>query len=128
MKLRTLIVYVVLLAALSGVVYFLQRSAPPPSADARLGQALVSPATIEKAAKLRLTDQGKSVTVVRQPDGTWRVPSYFDLPADFSKISGLTGSLTDAKLERLVTSSADRIARLEFKDTKIEARNAVGAA
>ncbi len=120
MKLRTLIVYVVILAALSGLVFFLQRPAPPPSADARLGQALVNTATIEKAAKLRLTDQGKSVTVVRQPDGTWRVPGYFDFPADFSKVSGIIGNLTEAKLDRLVTSSADRIARLEFKDTKIE--------
>ncbi len=120
MKLRTLIVYVVILAGLSGVVYFLQRPAPPPSADARLGQSLLAPGTIEKAAKLRVTDQGKSVTVVKQPDGTWRVPSYYDMPADFSKISGLIGNLTEAKLERLVTSSADRIARLEFKDTKIE--------
>ena len=120
MKLRTLIVYVVLLATLSGVVWFINRPALPPSADPRLGQALLAPGTIEKAAKLRLSDQGKSVTVVRQSDGTWRVPSYFDLPADFSKITGLIGNLTEAKLERLVTSNAERIARLEFKDTKID--------
>src|SRR5438094_236169 len=68
MKLRTLTVYVVILAALAGLVYVLQRPAPPPSADARLGQALVAPALVEKAAKLRITDQGKSVTVVRQSD------------------------------------------------------------
>src|SRR5882757_5779980 len=110
MKLRTLIVYVVILGALSALVFLLQRPAPPPSADARLGQALVNAATIEKAAKLRISDQGKSVTVVRQPDGTWRVPSYYDMPADFSKITGIIGNLTDAKLDRLVTSSADRIA------------------
>ena len=120
MKLRTLIVYVVILAALSALVFFLQRPAPPPSADTRLGQPLVSAATIEKAAKLRFFDQGKSVTVVRQSDGTWRVPGYYDFPADFTKISGLIGNLTDAKIERLVTSSADRIARLAFKDTKID--------
>ena len=117
MKLRTLVVTIVVLAALSGVVWFLNRPTPPPSADSRLGRQLVDRATVEKAAQLRVTDQGKSVTVIRQPDGTWRVPSYFDLPADFSKITGLIGNLTDAKLDRLVTSSADRIARLEFKDT-----------
>ncbi len=120
MKLRTLIVYVTILAALAAVIFYLQRPAPPPSADARIGQPLIATSVIEKAAKLRLSDQGKSVTVVKQADGTWRVPSYFDLPADFSKISGLIGNLTEAKLDRLVTSSADRIARLEFKDTKIE--------
>src|SRR6185369_11841846 len=117
MKLRTLIVTIVVLAALSAVVFFVQRPAPPPSADPRIGQSLLAPGVIEKAAKLRISDQGKSVTVAKQADGTWRVPSYYDLPADFTKISGLIGNLTDAKLERLVTSNAERIARLEFKDT-----------
>ena len=128
MKLRTLVVTIVVLAALSGVVWFLNRPTPPPSADSRLGRQLVDRATVEKAAQLRVTDQGKFVTVIRQPDGTWRVPSYFDLPADFSKITGLIGNLTDAKLDRLVTSSADRIARLEFKDTKIELLDSAGKA
>jgi hypothetical protein len=120
MKLKTLIVYVVILVALSALVYFLQRPAAQPLADARLGQPLLAAGTVEKAVKLRIADQGKSVTVVRQPDGTWRVPAYFDFPADFAKISGLIGNLTEAKLERLVTTSADRIARLDFKDTKID--------
>jgi hypothetical protein len=120
MKLRTLVVYVVVLAALSAVIYFLQRPTPPPAADSRVGQPLASGATIEKATKLRVSDQGKTVTVVRQADGTWRVPSYYDFPADFTKITALIGNLTDAKVERLVTSSAERIARLEFKDTKID--------
>jgi hypothetical protein len=81
---------------------------------------------VEKAAKLRLSDAGKTVELSRQSDGTWRVNSYHDFPADFSKLSGLIGNLTDAKLQRLVTSSADRIARLEFKDTKIELLGADG--
>src|ERR1019366_10105290 len=120
MKLRTLVVYVVVLAALSGLVWFLNRPVPVPPADTRLGQPLLAAGTLEKAAKLRIADQGKSVTVVRQPDGTWRVPAYFDFPADCSKISSLIGNLTEAKLERLVTTSPERIARLDFKDMKID--------
>ncbi|MBI5767006.1 MAG: DUF4340 domain-containing protein [Verrucomicrobia bacterium] len=120
MKLRTLLVAIVVLGALSGVVWFLNRPEPPPVADKRVGQPLVDRATIEKAAKLRVSDQGKTITVVRQADGTWKNPSYHDLPADFSKITGLIGNLTDAKIDRLVTSSKERIDRLEFKDTRIE--------
>lgn len=120
MKLKTLIVSVLVLAALSVVAYIARRPAPPPSADARVNQPLVERAAIEKAAKLRLSDTGKTVELVRQTDGTWRVASYFDLPADFAKLSGFVSSLTDAKLQRLVTSNAERIGRLEFKDTKIE--------
>ena len=120
MKLKTLIVSVLVLAALAGGAYLLRRPPAPPAGDARLNQALVERATIEKAAKLRLSDSGKTVELARQTDGTWRVPGYYDMPADFSKLSGFVGNLTEAKIQRLVTSSADRIARLEFKDTKIE--------
>jgi len=120
MKLKTLIVSVLILAALSLVAYIARRPAPPPSADARVNQPLVERAAIEKAAKLRLSDAGKTVELVRQTDGSWRVASYYDLPADFGKLSGFVSSLTEAKLQRLVTSNAERIGRLEFKDTKIE--------
>lgn len=120
MKLNTLIVSVLALAAVSAGVYLVQRPAPPAVADARINQSLVDRAAIEKAAKLRISDAGKTVDLTRQADGTWRVPSYHDMPADFSKLSGFVSNLTDAKLQRLVTSSPDRIARLEFKDTKIE--------
>ena len=120
MKLKTLIVTILVLAAVSVGVYFVQRPAPPATSDARIGQSLVDRAAIEKATKLRLTDAGKKVELVRQGDGTWKVASYYDLPADFSKLSGFVGNLTDAKIQRLVTTNKERIERLEFKDTKIE--------
>lgn len=120
MRIKSLAATTATLAAVSGLVWFLNRPLPPPSADSRIGQPLASTRVIEQAAKLRISDQGKSVTVVRQADGSWRVPGYYDMPADFSKITGLIGNLTEAKIERLVTSNAERIARLEFKDTKID--------
>lgn len=126
MRLKTLVITVVVLSALSVAVFVARRPAPATSTDARLGQPLVDAKQIENAAQIRLTDQGKSVTLARQPDGTWRVPSYHDLPADFQKLSGFIGSLTDAKLQRVVTTKADRIARLEFKDTRIELLDATG--
>jgi hypothetical protein len=120
MRLKTLVLTIVVLAALSVAAYFIRRPAPPASNDARLNQPIVDAATVDKAAKLRISDAGKTVTLARQSDGTWRVPAYYDLPADFSKLSGFVGNLTEAKLQRLVTTSPERIARLEFKDTKIE--------
>lgn len=120
MKIKSLIVTVLVLAALSIAVFIARRPAPPAAADARINQSLVDSAAIDKAAKLRLSDAGKTVDLVRQADGTWRVPSYYDLPADFSKLSGFVANLTEAKIQRLVTSAPDRIARLEFKDTKVE--------
>jgi hypothetical protein len=120
MRLKTLTVSVVVLAILSAVVFIARRPGPPPSKDPRVGQSLVDQSTVEKAAKLRISDQGKTVTLSRQSDGTWRDDSYYDLPADFTKLSGFVGNLTEAKLDRLVTTNPERIERLEFKDTKIE--------
>lgn len=120
MKLKTLIVTVSVLAVLAVIAFIARRPTPPPSADPRIGQRLVDPELVPKAAKVRITDAGKSVVLHRGSDGTWRVASYHDFPADFQKLSGFIGNLTDAKLQRLVTSNPDRIARLEFKDTKIE--------
>ncbi len=124
MKLKTLIVTVAVLAALSLVVFIVRRPPAPPSADPRIGQPLVESATVEQAAKLEITDAGKTVTLTRQPDGTWRVPSYHDFPADFQKLTRLVGDLTGAKIQRLVTTNPDRIARLEFKDTTLSLRDA----
>jgi hypothetical protein len=119
MKLKTLIVTIVVLAVLSIGVYIARRPAAPVAGDARLNQPLVDRAAVEKAAKLRISEAGKQVELTRQTDGTWRVPSYYDMPADFGKLSGVIGNLTDAKVQRLVTTNPERIGRLEFKDTKI---------
>src|SRR5689334_1032631 len=101
MRLKTLIVTIVVLAVVSIGVYIAQRPAAPKATDARLNQPLIDRAAIDKAAKLRLSDAGKKVELARQPDGSWRVASYYDLPADFNKLSGFVGNLTEAKLERL---------------------------
>lgn len=120
MKLKSIVRTIAILAALSAVAFFATRPTPAPVADTRIGQPLADRAIVEKATTLRLNDQGKAVTLVRQADATWKVASYHDFPADFSKLATFIGSLTDAKLERLVTSNPARIALLEFKDTKIE--------
>lgn len=120
MKLKSIVRTIAILAALSAVAFFATRPTPAPVADTRIGQPLADRAIVEKATTLRFNDQGKAVTLVRQADATWKVASYHDFPADFSKLATFIGSLTDAKLERLVTSSPARIALLEFKDTKIE--------
>lgn len=126
MKLRTLLIVVAALAVLSAVAYVARRPSTPPSADARLDQPLVDRARLEQAAQLRVADQGKTVELARQPDGSWHVASYHDFPADFAKLSRLTDELANARLQRLVTTNPDRIARLEFKDTKIELRDSAG--
>jgi len=119
MKLKQLLLIVALLAAVSALVFIVRRPAPAHSADARLGQPLLTTTTAEKIAEIRLTEAGKSLTLKRDPAGAWCVPSYYDFPADFPKIARFVTELAETKLTRLVTTNPDRIDRLEFKDTHI---------
>jgi hypothetical protein len=126
MKLRTLVVTVVLLAALSVIAYVRNRPEPAPLADPRVGKPLLDAETVGRAAGIVISDQGKRVELSRNPDGTWVVPSYFGMPADRDKISHLVQDLNESKVDRFVTSNPDRVARLEFKDSSIVLTDAAG--
>ena len=120
MKLKTLIVTIAILAVLSAAAFWANRPETHAASDPRVDKTVVDSSVVDKAAKIRLTDQGKTVIVERLADGTWRDDSYYDLPADFTKLSSFVGDLTSAKIQRVVTTNPGRIARLDFKDTKIE--------
>ncbi len=126
MKLRTLVVAIAVLAALSVVAYLMDRPQPQASEDPRVGKALLDPDTVARASGLVISDQGKKVELSRNSDGSWRVPSYFGMPADFEKISRLVQDLNEAKVERFVTSNPDRLSHLDFKDSSIALNDAAG--
>jgi hypothetical protein len=126
MKLRTIVVIVALLAGLSVVAYLRNRPAPEPPADPRVGQPLLDSDTALKATGLAVSDQGKKVELARGADGSWRVTSYFDLPADFEKVARLVQDLHESKVERFVTANPDRIQHLEFKDSVIALNDSAG--
>ena len=128
MKIRTLVVAVLFLAVLSAVVFWTGRPAAPSVSDPRIGQPLADPGVIDRAATLRLTDQGKTVELTRKAGGAWRDVSYYGLAADFAKLSGFVNDLTAAKVQRLVTINPERLERLEFKDSQIELLDASGHA
>jgi hypothetical protein len=126
MKLRTLVLAVAVLAALSLAAYLENRAKSAPPADPRVGTALLDSDTASKAAGLVVADQGKEVDLAKGADGTWTVASYFNFPADFSKVSQLAQDLNEAKVERLVTVNPERIAHLGFKDSSITFKDASG--
>lgn len=127
MKPKTLLIVVVLLALLSAAAWFLNRPEPPPSlADTRIGRPLLSATDAEKAARVNIAEKGKTVALSRDGDSGWRVDSYHGLPADFPKLATLVKALASTDVERLVTSSPDRIKRLEFADTSITVLDASG--
>jgi hypothetical protein len=126
MKLRTLVIIVALLGALSALAYLRNRPEPAPLADPRVGSPLLSADTVAQASGLSVSDQGKVVQVSKGADGTWTVPSYFGLPADVKKIAQLVQDLNEARVERFVTDNPGRIAHLDFKDSRIALTDAAG--
>jgi hypothetical protein len=126
MKLRTLFFAVAVLAALSVAAFLGNRPRPAASTDPRVGTALLDPDTAARAAGLVVSDQGKEVVLSKGADGAWIVASYYDFPADFSKVSQLAQDLNEAKVERLVTENPERMAHLGFKDSSITLKNAAG--
>lgn len=126
MKLKTLLIVVALLAAASAAVYFVNRPTAPAPADARVGQPLLDPAVVEPAARFTLKDAGNTVELVKSDGGVWQVASFHHLPADLSKLSRFVQDLTEAKIDRFVTSNPERLARLEFKDTQLSFADAAG--
>jgi len=126
MKLRSLIITVAVLAALSVAAYLANRPGAAPAADPRVGKALLGPDVVARAAGLVIADQGKKVELARNADASWRVLSYYDMPADIEKVARLVQDLNEAKVDRFVTSSPDRLSRLEFKDSSVTLNDAAG--
>ncbi|WP_404423258.1 DUF4340 domain-containing protein [Nibricoccus sp. IMCC34717] len=119
MKLKPLVLTVAALAAAAAATHWLTRTPPLPSADPRLGQPVLATDTVEQATQLTVAQAGKSVALTRQPDGSWVVTSYHDLPADISRLSQLADSLTSAKWQRFVTANPDRLKRLDLDNLRV---------
>ncbi|MEN9661588.1 MAG: hypothetical protein RL324_537 [Verrucomicrobiota bacterium] len=126
MKLKSLALAVAVLAVLSAVTWFVQRPAPVPPADPRLGQPLLSEAVLKQAAKLVVSEAAGTVTVVKGEGDKWTVANFHDFPADLSKLIRLVDTLQEAKLERLVTTSPSYIARLGFGASRLALQDAAG--
>ncbi|MFA6289548.1 MAG: DUF4340 domain-containing protein [Opitutaceae bacterium] len=119
MKLKTILIVVVVLAVLSGASLLLNRKTPPADeADPRVRQPLVAADAVNQAAGVRISENGKTVLLKKLGMG-WVVSSYHDLPVDFPKLARFVQDFANAKIERFVTGNPQRIAGLEFKDTKV---------
>ncbi len=126
MKLKTLVIAVLVLVGLSVTVHFATRPAPPSEADPRVGTPLLDRATATSATRLTISSQGASVTLQRDSNNTWKVSSYHNIPADFSKLARFISELTTTKIDRFVTANPERLSRLEFSDTTITLTDGTG--
>src|SRR5690554_4863799 len=129
MNLKALLIVIAVLAVASAAVFFSQRSgssARAATADERVGQPVLPTTIAENAARVTLANNGQSVELARNDDGSWTVVQYHQLPADFAKLARLVRDLSTTDVERFVTANAERIARLDFGETRITLADAAG--
>jgi len=126
MNIKKLTLVIGLLALVSLVVFLVQRPSDEVSPDPRVGSALVDPSLVQQAAKVRLSDQGRTVLLVRKEDTSWEVESYHGMPADFQKLSSLVDSLFKGRVDRFVSARKERVEGFGFGASSIALLNANG--
>jgi len=133
MKVKSLALAVGALGVLTAVVWFFNRDTGGPAVDARLGQPLLDRATLAKTAEFFLRSGGAEVTLTGvDPAGlkAGTVKEYHGMTADYAKFARAIDDLTkdEAKISRLIGSTAERIEKLGFAGDRIELRGQDGTA
>lgn len=114
-----LLITVLVLAALTALLWWVRRPDAPPELDPRVNQPVLAPATVEAAHRISLRAGATTSNLVRTDAGHWAVEEQHALPADFDKLRRLMGDLTGAKVTRFVTGATDRLARLDLDRAKV---------
>ena len=116
MKLKPLLFAVLVLAVLSAAVFVRKNKSGRSAGDPRVGQSIAGNAALDQAQIIRVRGEGKTITLVRQPDRSWIDQDYHGLPADFDKVSSLVNMLTGVRITRFVTANPERFKHMEFAD------------
>ena len=122
MKLRGLIVAAVVLAGLTGALYWSNRHKPSDTTEA---SADVAPKILAvKEADISRFDLKKDgaeqVGGERNSAGQWRITSPTSLPADQSAVSSLLGTFSSLSSERLVEEKASNLVPYGLNVPKLE--------
>ncbi len=126
MKLRPLLLTIAVLAPVSALVWWLGRPAPAAALDPRVGQRVADPAALASAARVTLKSGGKTIELSRGEGDRWTLAGDPVLPVDASRLTRITGDLVTPKIERVVTSRADKLAAYELDSAGLVYADASG--
>src|ERR1700761_8425757 len=71
---------------------------------------------LQKAARVEVTHQGKTLTLEKLPDGLWGIASLHDYPVQETKLRGVLTGLTELRLDEARTSDPPEYSRLGVED------------
>jgi hypothetical protein len=115
MNLKNLYITAGVLAVLAIITSYLNSSNNAPLLDERVGSTVVDESLLRNAAKAIVSDGNQTLTLIADnANNRWTLEEKYNLPVSYDRISQLAQSVTDAKLQRLVSENPDRIAELGF--------------
>ena len=129
MKVSVLATINVVLALIAGVLWWQKQSTFTSITDHPLvGESLLPAETAKAASAITLEGAGgsESIHFEKKADGQWYLQSYYGLPVDVSKLSGMIQSLVDTKVQRAVTSDSDRFGAMNLGNKRITVTNGNG--
>lgn len=126
MKTKPLLITIIILALVAGLVFWQNeiRDTDPPL-DPRVGQPVFAPEELAQTNRILLRERDQSVTLQRDGD-RWLVEEKAGLPAKNPMLRVLTGKFLDDSINRLVSSSPERIAQLGITGPTLEFRDQQG--
>ena len=115
MNLKNLYITAGVLAVLAIITSYLNSSNNAPLLDERVGSTVVDESLLRNAAKAIVSDGNQTLNLIADnANNRWTLEEKHSLPVSFDRISQLAQSVTEAKLQRLVSENPDRIAELGF--------------
>jgi hypothetical protein len=121
MRIRGLLVAALVLAALSGVLYWSNHRKPEgsakPAADAPPKILSLNEADIISVA---IRKKGQPAVVLTKSGGTWRLSAPVSLEADASAVSGVIGTVSSVSSERLVDDKPSDLGQYGLADPPLE--------
>lgn len=114
MNIKHLYISTGVLLVLAAITFFIKNADSSAPEDPRVGTAILQMETLQGTASIALTTEDETFHFVKGDGSDWHLTEAYGLPVDLNKLGRLITSLTEARLERLVSSKKERIADLGF--------------
>jgi len=113
MKIKPVVILFVILCLITLLLTLFSRQ-PRSEALRSFGNPILPRHLIAQIAQITLTEKNseKTITLQKKDNDIWRIPNYYNAPANFTRIAKLIDDLEASKIQRAVTANPERLQRL----------------
>ncbi|HEX7087217.1 MAG TPA: DUF4340 domain-containing protein [Vicinamibacterales bacterium] len=116
-QLRTLIILVIVFGGLLGYLYFVDAKRPVGDVEEKPEVFDVDADAIQA---LRIRSRSGETTELTKTDGTWRITSPIEAPADASTVGSITSNLAALSIQRVVDENPTDLGRYGLAEPTLE--------